>query len=421
MPAAGLVVSVLPVEAAASRASASARSSIVVVRNDADPEAVARSVAARPRHSYTSALRGFAAGLTGSQRRKLEVDRRVLSVTDDRVTQRQVQQSAAMAVGLSAQLVPFGVRRVGALHSPTAKIDGEDDLIDVDVAVLDSGVSRHPDLHRAGGVDCTSQGGFDDEDGHGTVVAGIIGASDNGLGVVGVAPGARIWAVRVMNAAGKVTDSDYLCGLDWLHRHAAEIEVANLSFGGSGVDSGSCGLTDGVVVDPFHLGICQVVDAGVVVVAPAMNDSVDAGGGTPAAYPEVITVSAFTDTDGTPGGFGPPAGCTDQPSRDDTFADFSNFGAAVDISAPGVCVISTFPDAARSRRRTCGRHGCYARKTGTSFAAPHVAGAAALLMARHPDWTPTQVHQHLVETSEPGPVPGDPDSFPEGVLNVRGY
>ena len=418
---AAFVTGVAAVDATAARGSDPLRPSIVLVQSDADPRAVARSVGAAPRHAYTSVITGFAAGLTGSQRRRLEDDGRVLSVSDDGVSRQGRPQSAALRRGLAAQIVPFGIERISGLESPTANIDGEDRAVDADVAVLDSGVADHPDLARAGGVDCVAGGGFDDHDGHGTMVAGIIGAKDNGLGVVGVAPGVRIWAVRVMDSSGKITDSGFLCGLDWVHQHAADIDVVNLSLGGPGVDTGACGVGDRQVVDPFHIGICGLVQAGIVVVASAGNESVDAATATPAAYPEVITVSAFADTDGRRGGRGRPARCDGGPTfHDDRFAPFSNFGASVDVAAPGVCVISTFPTGIPGRSAVC-EEGCYARASGTSFAAPHVAGAAALLSVRHPDWTPAQIRQHIIDTAEPGPVPGDPDRFPEGVLNVRGF
>jgi subtilisin len=417
---AALLMVAAPVHANAARSSEPLRPSIVTLQSDTDPEAVARSVRAAPRYAYRSVLRGFAASLNGSQRRRLEADRRVLSVADDAVSRQTRPEGAALRRRVAAQIIPFGVERVGGRESPTADIDGEDEPVDADVAVLDSGVAEHPDLSRVGGVDCVSGGSLDDQEGHGTIAAGIIAAKDNGHGVVGVAPGARIWAVRVIDSSGKVTDSAFLCGLDWVHQHGAAIDVVNMSFSGGAIQTGTCGVADDRVVDPLHVGICQLVSAGIVIVVSAGNESVDAATVTPAAYPEVIAVSAFGDTDGRSGGRGRPARCANGPVfRDDRFAAFSNFGAAVDVAAPGVCIISTFPTGIPNRSALC-QGGCYARATGTSFAAPHVAGAAALVKARHPDWTPAQVRQHIIDATEPGPIPGDPDRFPEGVLNVRG-
>jgi subtilisin family serine protease len=137
----------------------------------------------------------------------------------------------------------------------------------------------------------------------------------------------------------------------------------------------------------------------------AGNDSVDASDSLPASYDEVITVSAISDKDGQPGGLGGQLDCL--PSElDDTFATFSNFGADVDISAPGACIGSTYPG------------GLYATDSGTSLATPLVAGAAALYIANHPGASPADVRAALISLAEPGPIPGDPDAFPEGIVNV---
>ncbi len=152
-----------------------------------------------------------------------------------------------------------------------------------------------------------------------------------------------------------------------------------------------------------------MVAAGVTAVVAAGNESQDAAHEIPAAYPEVITVSAYADYDGRPGGVG--SGDCGFPEVDDTMAFFSNFGSAVDIAAPGVCITSTVP-------RFYDRSG-YFVASGTSMASPHVAGAAALYIARHPYASPAGVRAALVAMAEPGPLPEDPDSFPEGLLNVR--
>ena len=127
------------------------------------------------------------------------------------------------------------VRRVGGLSSPTAAIDGVDTRVQVDVAVVDSGVDiAHPDLNVVGGVDCS--GGkndtFRDQLGHGTMVAGLVGAIDNTIGIVGVAPGARIWSVRVSTGnSPHISSGALLCAVDWITANAATIEIANLSLG----------------------------------------------------------------------------------------------------------------------------------------------------------------------------------------------
>lgn len=299
----------------------------------------------------------------------------------------------------NGQTAPTGVRRIDGLLSPSAKIDGIDERVNVNVAIIDTGVYAHSDLNVAGGVNCSTGRSYNDGNGHGTHVAGTVGALDNGFGVVGVAPGARLWAVRVLNNAGSGTWSSVICGVDWVAARAATIKVANMSLGGSG-SSGSC--TDG----GLRQAICNAAAKGVTFVVAAGNASSDASGFVPANYDEVITVSALTDYDGRPGGLAEP---TCRAGVDDTFASFSNFGAAIDIAAPGVCILSTW------------NNGGYNTISGTSMAAPHVSGAAALWIAAHPGAAPSEVKAALIAAWQPGPIPGDPDSFPEGIVNVGGF
>ena len=170
---------------------------------------------------------------------------------------------------------------------------------------------------------------------------------------------------------------------------------------------GPCGVVGGRVVNKLHHLTCKAVDAGVTIVAAAGNESRDVGLVSPGAFPEVVTVSAVAETDGLRGGLG-PLPCLEG-ELDDHLATFSKFGPAVNIAAPGVCVTSTFPG------------GLYAFGHGTSFSTPFVAGAAALLKAKRPNASPSWVRDRLLETAEPGPIAGDPDAFPEGVLDVSGF
>jgi subtilisin family serine protease len=245
-------------------------------------------------------------------------------------------------------------------------------------------------------------------DGHGTFVAGVVAAIDNGIGVAGVAPGARVWSVRVADRRGSVRGSYILCALDWVAEHADVVEVANLSLGGPGEDLGACGRDpQGVVLDPLHAAICSAVEAGVTVTVAAGNDAVPVVGTVPAAYDEVITVSAYADFDGLPGGLALSV-CLDEPlpDLDDALAPFSNHGRDVDIAAPGVCIESTVP-------------GGYAISDGTSIAAPFVAGAAALVKAGAPGASPAEVREILLAKADPAPIPLDPDPFPEPLLDIR--
>ena len=370
---------------------------VVVLEDDAVARSVARSHADRfgfdVGHVYSSALQGYSATMPSGVASVVAALPGVDSIQEDTPVQ------------ATAQTTPTGINRSDADLSPTARIDGVDQRVDVDVAVIDTGVDLdHPDLnvHRAGARNCSMLAlSADDDHGHGSHVAGTIGALDNGTGVVGVAPGARIWPVKVLNALGSGMNSDVICGIDYVTSKASEIEVVNMSLGGAGTDDGNCGNTNN---DAMHRSICAAVGAGLTFVVAAGNDSADAKAFTPAAYNEVITVSALADFNGEPGG---GAASTCRADQDDTFASFSNHGADVDLIAPGVCIFST------------SMNGRYATLSGTSMASPHVAGGAALIAATDPSATPAQVRSRLLGsgTTAWNDV-DDPDPAKEPLLNV---
>ena len=305
----------------------------------------------------------------------------------------------------SGQTVPTGILRINGATSSALAGNGSG-VVDVDVAIIDTGIDdTHPDLTVAGGVNCNSGPSFKYQDGHGhgTHVAGTVAAKDNDFGVVGVAPGARLWAVRVLNNGGSGFRSQVICGIDWVAGQP-HIEVANMSLGGGGSDDGqSCAAT----TDAYKQAICGLVGAGVTLAVAAGNGSDDAANHVPAAYDMVITVSALADFDGTAGGLGE---ATCRSDEDDTFANFSNYGADVDIIAPGVCILSTWPGNA------------YYTISGTSMATPHVAGAAALYLAANSNATPAQVRTALIAAGNSGWITStDPDSTHEPLLSVAAF
>jgi subtilisin len=238
------------------------------------------------------------------------------------------------------QTLPWGVDRIDA--DLVWRADLGNAGAGVDVAVLDTGIDGdHPDLNVAGGVDFTGQlmmdgstrrTDWDDKEGHGTHCAGVIGARNNDIGVVGVAPEADIWAVKVLSDDRSGYVSDVIQGLEWCVDHG--IEVASMSF--EGADSMS-----------LEKACDRAFAADVLLVAASGNS----GGpvGCPAAYASVMAVSAVDAIGG--------------------LTDFSNTGVEIELAAPGANIRSTYRD------------GKYASLTGTSMACPHVAGAAALVWA----------------------------------------
>ena len=352
-------------------------------------------------HSFGRAMRGFSAKLDKKQKSDLQADPNVIAVVPDGVIS-------------MTQTTPTGVARVGGALSKIAVINGTDQRVDADVAIVDTGITPVPDLNVAGGHNCSTSdpNAWHDNNNHGTHVAGTVAALDNSFGVVGVAPGARVWGVKILNADGYGLISWYVCGLDWIlaQRDPNDasrplFEAVNMSVTKAGSDDHNCGLTNH---DVLHQAICRVVAGGITVVAAAANDHHNAAANIPASYDEVITVSALADTDGKPGGLGGNRcfswGGYD---KDDTFADFSNYGADVDIMAPGKCILSTIPGPG------------YAYMSGTSMAAPTVTGAVALYKSSRPNATPAEVREALRYLGNlDWKTSTDPDSTHEPLLDV---
>jgi subtilisin family serine protease len=334
---------------------------VVVLRDGADANTVVPDLERRhgfvATHRYTAALAGFAARLTARQRAAVLREASVSSVHDDRrVSVTDSSRAPRLAPAAS------GVARIGggAKAAPGA------------VAVIDTGVESHPDLVLRSGTNCVGPASrrldaTSDDNGHGTHVAGTIA----GKGGTGVAPGTLIVAVKVLDAGGAGSTSSVICGIDWVTANAARlgIRVASMSLGMPGASDGACGATR----DPLHRAICRSIAAGVTYVVAAGNDGGDLSRSLPAAYPEVLAVSAIADTDGAPGAKGPASSCAGPRDRDDTAASFSNYARrAADaqhvIAAPGVCIRSTW------------LHGGYNTISGTSMATPHVSAAVALCL-----------------------------------------
>jgi subtilisin family serine protease len=404
---------------------------IVVMDDLMTPEEVrgkAREMIARHgiavEHLYDRAIKGFSSKIPPGLLSRMQSEPGINNILPDGLVE------AFCHTG--PQVLPTGVNRVEADLSPTANINNIDNRVNADIAIIDTGVYRHADLNVVVAVDCTRRGcpsvTPSDPNSHGTHVAGSAAAIDNTRSVVGVAPGARIWSVRVLNSFGSGFISNIIAGIDFVTRNAASIEVANMSLGGSGSNTPNCGVnSSGQVVDPMHRAICNSVNQGVVYTVAAGNSFRNAANVIPAAYSEVITVSALADSDGRRGGQGPSTSA----GRDDTFATFSNFGSVIDLIAPGVNINSTAPGDSANPGGYC------QTLSGTSMASPHAAGAVALYLATHPkpvNATQAAAVRDFLRAS--GECPdgssfgttgcatrwsNDPDGITEPLVNVAGF
>lgn len=300
---------------------------------------------------------------------------------------------------LNHQQLPVGIDRVDGDLSPSRT---NINPINVDIAVLDTGIDLdHNDLNVYQQVSfIPNTNSADDDHGHGTHIAGIAGAKDNSFGTVGIAPDARLWAIKVLEGTGVGDMSTLIKGLDYVAKNAEQIDVAVLSLG--------CECKS----NALDIAVNNVVNSGVTLVVAAGNDGKNAETFSPANNPNAITVSAIVDTDGKCGG----RGHNTFYGEDDTLATFSNYGNVVDISAPGVEIFSTY------------KSGSYASLSGTSMAAPHVAGAAALYINTHQNASPSDIKNHLVSSGTKlsdfcdgnghGYFSADRDTFNEPLLYI---
>jgi len=270
----------------------------------------------------------------------------------------------------STQTIPWGITRIDADDAWSLSSG-----LGVKVAVIDTGIDTdHPDLkdNLAGCVNkISSRKTCEDDNGHGTHVAGIIAAKDNNLGVVGVAPNAKIYAVKVLDRRGGGYLSDVIEGLDWAV--ANQMQVVNMSLGTSSN------------VTSFYEAVKRVKAAGIIQVAAAGNS----GPGTntvtyPAKYSEVIAVAATDSADNVP--------------------SWSSRGPEIDLAAPGVNINSTYLS------------GKYKLLSGTSMSAPHVTGVVALRLFLKPGESSAQIEAVLEAYQDPLPL--DPTLVGAGLVNA---
>ncbi|MEU2610714.1 S8 family serine peptidase [Micromonospora sp. NPDC007271] len=315
------------------------------------------------RRVFTTALNGYSASMSRRQAERLAADPDVAYVE-------QVRRYRATGTQTTP---PWGLDRI---DQTTARTDGRYNYpttgAGVAVYVLDTGIDvAHPDFggRAANGYDFVENDTVaQDCNGHGTHVAGTVGGTKHG-----VAKDVQLVAVRVLDCAGGGNSEQVVAGIDWVTANAAKPAVANMSLGVSEIDKA------------VNDAVARSIAAGVTYAVAAGNDGQDACNFSPASVPAAITV-----------------GATDQV---DFRAWFSNYGRCLDTFAPGVGVVSTVPG------------GRTAVMSGTSMAAPHVAGAAALLLEANPTWAPQQVRDSIVTTGIAGAV-HDPMGSMDRLLHV---
>ena len=283
----------------------------------------------RANHVFSNVIRGFSARLNLRQMQALENNSLVAYIEADE------------AMYISAQTLPWGINRIDADISSTLAGNGSGTVSNVNVYIIDTGAeTTHSDLNVVRHVNFAG-GTNNDCHGHGTHVAGTVAAKDNTSQVVGVAPGAPITGVKVLNCAGSGTTSGVIKGVDWVTANAAKPAIANMSLGGS-------------VSQALDDAVKRSADSGVFYSLAAGNSAVDACTQSPAragTHDGVMTVAA-TDINNLE-------------------ASFSNFGSCVDLWGPGVNILSTF------------RKNSTKTLSGTSMAAPHAGGTGALFLSSH--------------------------------------
>ncbi|MEV7612632.1 S8 family peptidase [Streptomyces sp. NPDC089799] len=381
VPGSGIVVpdSWIVVLKPAALGSAPVAGGAVAATTSTARDLLARADGARLGHVYTAALHGFSARMTRAQAARLAGDPRVARVhRDTRVTVDGAVRTAADAAGSGTQPhAPWGLDRIDQRLLPLSTTYAyRTTAPGVRVYVIDTGLrTTHTEFggRASVGTDTVGDGrAGQDCNGHGTHMAGVVGGATHG-----VAKEARLVAVRVLDCQGSGTTAGVIAGIDWVTRNAVRPAVANMSLGGA-----ASAALDAAVRTSIASGITYTVAAG----GSARPDGACAT--SPARVPEAV-VAAASD-------------------RSDRRASSSNYGQCVSLFAPGVGITSAW---AANDTAT-------ATLSGTSTAAAHTAGAAALHLAFRPADTPDRVKQGLVGNATAGVLQGSPPPVPNRLLHT---
>ena len=361
---------------------------VVVVRESSDPEAVGLEMAnlfrGRLKHVYRGALRGFAIRIPEALVARLADDPRIAFIAEDGIVRASATQAAAPwgldridqralplntqyfygadGSGVHAYIIDTGIRTTHQEFGGRAFIEADfvDDDFDGDLNDIGNDDS---DSSRPDGADCN---------GHGTHVAATVGGQ-----TYGVAKNVTLRALRVLRCDGSGSWSDVIAAIDYVTSSAARPAVVNMSLGGGAMEA----------VDE---AVQRSIAAGVTYVLAAGNDNLDVSTYSPARTAEAITVGATDEVD--------------------TRAYFSNFGAGIDVFAPGVQIDSAYYTS----------DSALMSMSGTSMASPHVAGLVALYLERHPTASPAQVRNALVSGATLDRI-GDPGVGSPNRLAYSGF
>lgn len=335
----------------------------------AQGKALAKEYGAKIKRTYTTALNGYAVQLSEAQAKKFAADPAVVSVAQDQTVSIQATQVNPPSWGLDR------------IDQPNLPLDRRYTYPDsagsgVNAYVIDTGVRiSHSDFggQAFNGYDAVDNDNVaQDGNGHGTHVAGTVGGT-----AYGVAKNVRIYGVRVLNNSGSGTTAQVVAGVDWVARNHVKPAVANMSLGGGANTT-------------IDTAVRRAIAAGVTFAVAAGNNNANASGYSPARVTEAITVGSTTNTDAR--------------------SSFSNYGAVLDLFAPGSSITSTW-HTSDSATNTI---------SGTSMASPHVAGAAAIYLGANPNATPAQVSAALVAAATPGVVTNPGAGSPNRLLRVTG-
>ena len=334
---------------------------VVVLKDDANPEAVVATERVRARHTYSGALKGFSAELSEGQLNALRRNPRVAYIEPDQEFTADVTVTAAS----------WGLDRIDQRNRPlSGTYTYNTTASNVYVYVIDTGIyTGHSEFQgRAVNVYDAFGGNGQDCHGHGTHVAGTIGGR-----TYGVARGVQLRGVRVLNCSGSGSTSGIIAAIDWVRLNRSNPAVANMSLGGG-------------FSTALNNAVTNLHNSGVFVAVAAGNDNRNACNYSPASATAVYTTAASTSSD--------------------TKASYSNYGSCVDGYAPGSSIRSAW----------IGSSTATATISGTSMASPHVAGVAALYKATFGNASSSTIVNWINSNATTGVINGNPSGTPNRLL-----